>query len=932
MASGLTTFPQLRVRTEFSFRQGFGPVPSVATALHGLGCGAAAMVDGGTWGHATWLKQLNKIGIKPLFGTELVLPREDGRKPVAWALAEDTRLFYNFSTAARQPEADLHTLFRESKGIIRFAGVALTDPDCFDFIDVNPASPLQQRAALELHKRTKKPLVITSDNAYPTRDDYHAFMAISGKERVTPQHLLTLQELRAWLPMLTASQFKRATNNVHEIAERCASTLPQAKLIQFDGDLIALAQQGKQMRIALGHITEWTDEYEQRLQRELAMIAQKRYESYFLVVADLISWAKARMLVGAGRGSSAGSLVCYLLRITEVDPLPHGLLFERFIDVSRNDLPDIDIDFSDSKREQCFTYLADTYGADKVARIGSINNLRAKSVIAKVVDKLGIPDKEKFNVLNVLIEYSSGDSRYGHSLEDTMTQTEPGKKFIADHPEAAVMFRLENHASHTGVHAAGVIVCNEPISDYCTVGAEGVAQIDKPYAEAINLLKIDALGLRTLGVIEDAGVVTADELYALKLDDQRVFDLFNTRRYAGIFQFEGQAQRRVAAEVHIDSFRKIDHVTALARPGPLGGGASQKYIARAAGREEVSFRHPSMETYLGPTMGVVLYQEQVMRICFEIGQFGWEAVSEIRKAMSGSKGKEYFDRRGDEFVAGALRGGVAEEDARVIWAEICTFGAWGMNASHTTSYGIISYWCAWMKTYHGLAYAAACLRNVKDEEQAYELLRDMRSEGIEYTAFDADVSDVDWAVVDGRLVGGFMNLEGYGPSKASAAVIARAAGKLDRDKIAKAPVRFQELYPLSSEYSGIYANPEQHGCRVGSVVSRLDVLPDKGNVLLIVKVVRKELRDENETVRVGRRDGKRLDGPTLFVDVFVTDDTGVPLTLRFDRFAFEPIGRLCSERLEPGDAVLVRGKRIPNFAMVKVERIRCLNREVNLDA
>ena len=932
MAGDMTTFPQLRVRTEFSFRQGFGPVPAVAAALQGLGCGAAAMVDGGTWGHATWLKTLTKAGIKPMFGTEIVMPRADGRKPVAWALAEDTRKFYNFSTAAQQPGADLEALFRESKGIIRFAGAALTDPDCYDYIDLNPASPLQQRAALELHKRTKKPLVITSDNAYPTRDDYYAFMAIASRERVTPQHLLTVQELRAWLPMLTASQFKRAVNNVHEVAERCASTLPQAKLIRFDGDLTAMAHEGKAMRLALGHITEWTDEYEARMQRELAMIAKKQYESYFLVVADLILWSKQRMLVGPGRGSSAGSLVCYLLRITEVDPLPHGLLFERFIDVSRNDLPDIDIDFSDSKREQCFTYLADKYGHDKVARIGSINNLRAKSVIAKVVERLGIPEREKYDVLNVLIEYSSGDSRYGHSLEDTMTQTEPGKKFIASHPEAAVMFRLENHASHTGVHAAGVIVCNEPISDFCTVGAEGVAQIDKPYAEAINLLKIDALGLRTLGVIEDAGVVTADELYALKLDDQKVFDLFNTRRYAGIFQFEGQAQRRVSAEVHIDSFRRIDHVTALARPGPLGGGASQKYIARAAGRETVSFRHPSMETYLGPTMGVVLYQEQVMRICFEIGQFSWETVSEIRKAMSGRKGKEYFDKRGDEFVVGALRGGVSEEDARVIWAEICTFGAWGMNASHTTSYGIISYWCAWMKTYHGLAYAAACLRNVKDEEQAYELLRDMNSEGIQYTAFDADVSDVDWAVVDGRLVGGFMNLEGYGPAKASAAVRARAAGKLDREKIAKAPIRFQELYPLSAAYNHIYANPELHGCRSGSTVSRLDNLPPGGDVLLIAKVTRKELRDENETVRVARRDGKRLTGPTLFVDVFVSDDSGTPLTLRFDRFAFEPMGRLASERLEAGDALLVRGKRIPNFAMVKVEKLKCLNREVNFDA
>lgn len=940
MESKINSFPQLRVRTEFSFRQGFGPVPAVAAALQGLGCGAAAMVDGGTWGHATWFKQLNKVGIKPMFGTELVLPKDDGRKPVAWALAEDTRKFYNFSTAARQPEADLHALFREAKGVIRFAGAALTDPDCFDFIDLNPASPLQQRAALELHKRTKKPLVITSDNAYPTREDYSAFMAISGKERVTPQHLLTVQELRAWLPMLTASQFKRAVNNVHEIAERCASTLQQAKLIHFDGDLTALAAEGKTLRIKLGHIAEWTEEYEQRLQRELAMIAKKEFESYFLVVADLIAWAKQRMLVGPGRGSSAGSLVCYLLRITEVDPLVHELLFERFIDLTRNDLPDIDIDFSDSKREQCFAYLSEKYGPDKVARIGSINNLRAKSVIARVAEKLGIPDREKFDVLNVLVEYSSGDARYGHSLEDTIHQTDPGRKFIAAHPEAEVMFRLENHASHTGVHSAGVIVCNESISDFCTVGAEGVAQIDKPYAEAIGLLKIDALGLRTLGVIEDAGVVTGEELYGLKLDDPNVFALLNAGRYTGIFQFEGRAQRLVAAKVHIDSFRKIDHITALARPGPLGGGASQKYIARAAGREAVSYRHPSMETYLGPTMGVVLYQEQVMRICFEIGQFSWEAVSEIRKAMSGSKGKEYFDRRGNEFVTGALRGGVSEESAREIWAEICTFGAWGMNASHTTSYGIISYWCAWMKTYHGLAYAAASLRNAMSELHAYEMLRDMRSEGIEYTAFDVEISGLDWTVVDGRLVGGFMNLEGYGPAKAAAAVIARKAGKLDREKVAKAAVRFQELYPLTVAYKDIYLNPEQHGCRVGSTITRLDNLPDRGDVLTIVRMVRKsstiaspkELRDENETRRVAARDGKIIAGPSLFVDLFVADDAGVPITLRFDRFSFEPAGRLAYERLLLGDDLLIRGKRIPDFAMIKVQRIKCLNREVNFDA
>jgi hypothetical protein len=175
-------------------------------------------------------------------------------------------------------------------------------------------------------------------------------------------------------------------------------------------------------------------------------------------------------------------------------------------------------------------------------------------------------------------------------------------------------------------------------------------------------------------------------------------------------------------------------------------------------------------------------------------------------------------------------------------------------------------------------------------------------------------------------------LEGYGPAKANAAVRARAAGKLDRDKIAKAPIRFQELYPLSKQYGNIYSEPELHGCRAGSVVSMLNNLPARGDTLLIGKVLRKQLRDENESRRVAQRDGRIITGKTLFSDVFITDDTGVPITLRFDRFAFEPMGRLAAERLEADDVVLVRGKRIPNFAMVKVERIKCLNREVNFDA
>lgn len=926
--------PQLRVRTEFTFRQAFGPIARVAQTLQCLGTPTAAIVDGGTWGHVRWDKALRKVGVRPAYGTELAVVQPDGRKPTAWALAADTRAFYRFSTAARQPGADVTSLFRDAgPGVLRFAGAALTDPDTFDYVDLNPASPLQQRAAMALAARTGKPLVVTSDNAYPAPEDYKAFAAIIGRDRVTPQHLLSDEELRSALRCLDDAAWARAVANTHAAAERCAAALPTAPIIEVEGDLRALAEAGRLRRLSRGHLAAWPEEYAARLARELDAVEAKGFESYFLVVADLVRWAKERMLVGPGRGSSAGSLLCYVLGITEVDPIPHGLLFERFIDMTRADLPDIDIDFNDAKRDECFRYLTERYGADCVARIGNISTLKPRSVLAEVCKRFGIPDGERFDLVNVLIEYSSGDSRYGKGLEDTLLNTETGRNFAARHPEAGVMGAAENHAWHTSVHAAGVIVCNVPVNEFCTIGADGVAQLDKPDAEALNLLKIDALGLRTLGIIEDAGVVTAEELYALKLDDPRVLRIFNEHKYCGIFQFEGNAQRSISAQVDVDSFRTVDHLTALARPGPLGGGATGKYVNRKAGKESVEFTHECLRELLQDTYGVVLYQEQVMRIVRDIGKFSWADTTTIRKAMSGRKGKEYFDQQGAKFISGAAQDGIDEPTAKAIWDEICSFGAWGMNKSHTCAYAVISYWCAWMKAYHPLEYAAACLRNAKDDEQALELLREITSEGTPYIAFDPERSASTWSVQDGTLVGGFQNLVGYGPSKAAAAIAQRAAGKLDKAKIAAAQVKFAELYPLHRTYAALYADPAAHGCIEGSVVATYDTLPLEGDVLYLGRVVKKELRDENETVRVGRRNGRRLQGQTLFADLFVSDDHGGPVICRIGRFDFERFGRRAVERLTPEqDVVLLRGKRVPGFNMIRVDRIKCLNRPELLDA
>lgn len=915
--------PQLRVRTEYSFRHAFGSVKQVIARLQEIGCPAAGIVDtSGTWGAIEWEKYSKETPVAPLYGSEFKLPGAPG---IYWALATDLRQFYRFSSNPPQTEDEL----KGRSGVLIFAGTALTDPATFDYVDINPRSRLRTEHALALAEKTGKPLVVTSDNDYPAPADNLRFLAWDDSKKMTPQHILTDDELRAALWYVDDETFARAVENTRAVAELCAGLKHErAPIISVDGDLATLVDAGKKMRLERGHIKEWTEEYQKRLERELRLIKEKQFESYFIVVADMISWAKERMLVGPGRGSSAGSLVCYLLRITEIDPLIHKLIFERFIDITRMDLPDIDCDFNDKKRELVFEYLAEKYGRENTSRIGSINRLKPRSVMAHVGKKMGIPTGATFNVLNVLIEYSSGDSRYGKGLEDTLTTTQPGKDFTAKYPEAAIMTELEEHASHTGVHAAGFIVSNQPVIEYCTV-RDGIAQIEKKGAEYLNLLKIDVLGLRTLGVIEETGCITAQELYDLTLDDPEVFQIFNDAKFSGVFQFEGAAQRRVSIQIPVKEFQQIDHITALARPGPLGGGAANTYINRNAGREEVVFRHPSMANYLGDTLGVVLYQEQVMRIAFEIGKMPWEVVSEIRKAMSGRKGKEYFDRRGDEFVAGAISQGLSEEEARTIWGEIVTFGAWGMNKSHTVSYSVVSYWCAFMKRYHALEYAASCLRNAKDDEQTVEILRELSDEGVDFVPFDIQRSSEDWTVADGKLIGGFKNLVGIGPAKAAFYVNKRSTGTLTEKDIAaieKCKVKNDNLYPAHTLWRDYYEHPENHN--LASRVKQFSELEDFEDALVICQLVRQERRDENETVRAAKR-GYLKTGNTLFLDAFVVDDSvSKPIVLRIKPYQWAAFGQKMADRAVPKkDWFLVRGKWLKQFSMLTMTKIKCLTNE-----
>lgn len=934
-------FPQLRVRTGYTFRDVYGRMPEVFKRLKELDVQVAGVVDAkGTWSHVRWERECIKNGIEPIFGMEFPILADDEQEPdmhkytpSAWAIATDTRAFYHGTSQSVQNRGLFGDQFGSLEGCIKFPGAAIDrlQDDEFDFIDINPASYLLAAKGVKRHRATKIPMVITCLNDMPSREFESFAYAWEVRDSVGCRTIEGIDEL--WFHLhfvMTRKEFEDAVNNTISVAESLRGIrLKKAPIIHLEGDLVALAREGQAYRLKAGHIDEWTQEYEERFIEEIHQIQNKDFDSYFLVVADLVAYAKRHMLVGPARGSSAGSLVCFCLGITEVDPLPHKLLFQRFIDISRADLPDIDIDFADTKRYMVFDYLRDKYGRQNVSKMGNINTLKAASVMMQVSKKFLVPVSETFTVRNALIEYSSGDARYGKGLSDTFTETAPGKDFTNRFPQAArCMGDLEIHPSHTGVHAAAILVCNDHITDYCTVNEEGVAQIDKPDSEYLNLLKIDALGLRTLGVIEDTGCVTADELFALKFDDPAVFEVINQDRVSGIFQFEGQAVRSVARFVDVDRFSRIDNLTALARPGPLASGMAAKYIDRCSGKSPIEYEAEQLEPYLKETMGVFLYQEQIMAVVKDIGKFDWVRTSAVRKAMSGRKGEEYFNQQGADFIKGAMENGLTEEKSQQIWNEMVTFGSWGFNKSHSVSYAIITYWTCWMKVYHKLEFAAACLRQAKSDEQTIAILRELDAEGVTYTPIDPDHSMRHWSVADGRLIGGIQNAKGFGPVLAQKYITARENGMLTkamRDRLMKAEVKFADLHETHTKWGFAYQDPSRIGVTSGNPIIDMRKVEDRDNCLVIAKLVKKVLADENEAIRIKKRGGTRKKGLTQFVDLMCVDDsTDSPMRFRIKPDKFPTIGKPIAEGSPKGTWFLIRAWKLPDIDMFIIKNIKVL--------
>lgn len=933
----------LKVKTEYGFKKTYGRVKDIVALPDVVG-----IADSGTWGHVNFFKECVKAKKHAVLGVELpvVDTLEKGTKPTPnymtfFAVNNDglSKLYEMVSLASQQfyytPRILYSQIKQFSKDLIVLSG---TNPDigalahiageCHElYIEAGTKDLGWSRRAVDLAEQTGQPLLAVSDNYYGTPEQKDAYMIMAGlqnDEMSMGGHVCdeaTMRFIMPWLP-------DTAYTNSDFIYDNCHVVLPKAENVvyPFEGNLRMLCVEG-----AAAKGIEIEGEYSERLEYELDLIAKKNYTDYFLVVADMIATAKERMLVGPSRGSSAGSLVCYLTSITEIDPILHGLIFERFIDINRFDMPDIDIDFPDIRRQEVIDDLSKKYGADKVAHIGTISRYKPKSAIAETAKELGVDFMETEAVKNSIIDRSLADARASMCIQDTLESTDVGKQYITKHPEMAASYWLEGHARHSGVHAAGILVANESINKFCTVDPKvGVAQIDKHDAEDLNLLKIDVLGLRTLSVLQDACELAGmdyHDLYSLPLDDQLVFDLINEGRLSGIFQFEGYALKSLARQMVVEEFNDIVAITSLARPGPLHNGGATDYVNRRTGREHVTYIHPSIEPFTNETYGTVVYQEQVMNIVRALGKFDWSDTTSIRKGMAKSMGDEYLSKFWDKFEKGCVEQGIEADIADKIWKNIMTFGSWAFNKSHAVAYGLVSYWCGWMKAHHPLEYATACLNNARDDDQGVKILRELVVEGFEYKAVDIVHSKAKWSVQDGILIGGLLNIMGVGEKTADDIFKRRSEQRMltkgQMNKLTKPITPYDDIFEAQRRWGDIYANPQNHNIKSMSVSYIKDV-QDEGMYIVVAKLKEKNLRDLNEYASVVKRGGKIIKQNPLFLNMTMEDDTD-SIIVTVSRWNYQKFGKTIAETGKEGDWYLIKGEVKDNWRKIYVKQLRKLS-------
>uniref|UniRef100_UPI00404B289B DNA polymerase III subunit alpha n=1 Tax=Candidatus Planktophila sp. TaxID=2175601 RepID=UPI00404B289B len=635
---------------------------------------------------------------------------------------------------------------------------------------------------LKLAKELKLPLLATNDLHYTFAEDgaaHEALLCVQSGSTLADPKRFKFDNHEFYVK--TAAQMRELFKDIPEscdntllIAERCNVTLregenllPRFEVPQGESEdswLRALSHEGLKSRLG-GRVTPV---HLQRLDYELDVMIKMGFPGYFLVVADLCSHAReVGIRVGPGRGSAAGSLVAYALGITGLDPLEHGLLFERFLNPERISMPDIDLDFDERRRSEMIRYATEKYGDDRVAQIITYGTIKSKQALKDATRVLGYPYVigEKLtkalppSVMGKDITlggiFDKDDPRHGEAGEfRTLYETDADSKRVVDLAKG-----LEGLKRQWGVHAAGVILSREPLLDVIPIHrreADGaiITQFDMGACEATGLLKMDFLGLRNLSVLDDAlqniklnlnvDIILED----LPLADQKTFELLSRGDTLGVFQLDGGPMRALLRSMAPDSFADISAVIALYRPGPMGENAHNNYADRKNGRKPVEAIHPELREplaeILGDTYGLIVYQEQVMAIAQKVAGFSLGRADLLRKAM-GKKNKEILDKEYIPFEAGMKSNGFGDAAIKRLWEVLIPFSDYAFNRAHSAGYGVVSFWTAYLKANYPTEYMAALLTSVRDDKDKSALyLSECRRMGISVLPPDVNESNSEY--------------------------------------------------------------------------------------------------------------------------------------------------------------------------------------------
>lgn len=810
-------FTHLHVHSEYSLLDGACRTTQLIKRAKELGMGALALTDhGNLYGAIEFYTKAKEAGIKPILGYETYvaptsrLNKDPKQKETLYhltLLAKDTTGYQNLlklSTDAYlegfyyKPRVDKELLSKHSQGLIALSGCMKSELNFYlsrglktealhavstykeifgkenFFIEVQDNGLPEQKGlvqgAIETGRELDAPLVATNDVHYLSKEDAEAHDILlcinTGKLADDPERLrFATQEFYLKSPGEMYPLFREipeALVNTVSIAQRCnlELTFGQFHLPRFQPPGGKTNSQflrelcGRGAREKFGEVNETI---QKRLEHELGVIEKMGLTDYFLIVWDFVNFAHKNGILTSGRGSGAGSLVAYTLGITNVDPLRYDLLFERFLNSERVTMPDLDIDFCAEGREKVIEYARQRYGGDQhVAQIITFGTMKAKAVVRDVGRVLGIPLAEVDKVAK-LIPFTPGIT-LAQALEQepelaTLYRNDQRIKRLFD-----ISAKLEGLCRHASVHAAGVVIADEPLTHYVPLAKNGdvvtTQYDDVTLVEQIGLLKADFLGVRKLTVIDKTLKLIKEttgkdlDLSHIPLNDEATYRLLSRGEVKGVFQVEtSRGIKELLKRLQPEEFTDIINLIALYRPGPLQSGMVDSFIECRHGREKPTYLHPSLEPLLKETYGIILYQEQVMRIANVLGNFTLNQADNLRKAM-GKKKPEVMAGYRDQFVQGAVKNGIPEEKAQEIFSLMEHFAGYGFNKSHSAAYAVVTYQTAYLKANYPTQYMTALMSCEKQNtDKIVSYLEDCRRMDIEVLPPCINESRADFTMV-----------------------------------------------------------------------------------------------------------------------------------------------------------------------------------------